>query len=107
MKIDRSRDGSALALVLEGRLDTLTAPELERALAASLEGIEALTLDFSKVDYVSSAGLRTLFGAQKRMATKQGSMKLTGVNDGVMEVLRMTGFTEVLKIEPVERNPQK
>jgi len=101
MKIVSNRDGSVLVLALDGRLDTLTAPELESALAASLEGIDALTLDFSKVDYVSSAGLRALLGAQKRMA-KQGRMKLTNVDDGVMEVLRMTGFTEVLTVESVK-----
>ena len=99
MQISATLDGSVLALALEGRLDALTSPELENALKNSLEGIDSLVLDFSKVDYVSSAGLRALLSAHKRMSGQKGSMKVTNVNEGVMEILKMTGFTDILSIE--------
>ena len=98
MQINVTRNGSVLALALEGRLDALTSPELENTLKKSLEGIDSLVLDFSKLDYVSSAGLRTLLSAHKRMSA-QGSMKMTNVNEGVMEIFKMTGFADILLIE--------
>ena len=98
MQIDAARNDSTLTLALEGRLDTLTSPELENALKNSLGEIDSLVLDFSKVEYVSSAGLRVLLSAHKRMSAK-GGMKVTGVNDGVMEILKMTGFTDILSVE--------
>ena len=98
MQINATRDGSALVLALEGRLDAVASPELENALKNSLEGIDSLVLDFSKVEYVSSAGLRALLGAHKRMSA-QGSMKVTNVGEGVMEILKMTGFSDILSIE--------
>ena len=84
--------------ILDGRLDTVTAPDLEKALRASLDGVKELTLDFEKLDYISSAGLRVLLSTQKCMS-KQGSMTLTGVNEGVMEVFEITGFSGILTIE--------
>ena len=98
MQINTARDGSILTLALEGRLDTLTSPELENALKSSLSETDSLVLDFSKIEYVSSAGLRVLLSAHKRMSV-QGGMKVTNVNEGVMEILKMTGFADILSIE--------
>ena len=98
MTIEKKLEGSTLTLALEGRLDTTTSPDLEEALAASLDGVTALVLDFAKLDYLSSAGLRVLLSAQKRM-NRQGSMKLVHVNDMVKEVFEITGFSEFLAVE--------
>lgn len=98
MEITKNLDGNKLTVVLEGRLDTSTAPNLEAELKNSYEGIEELVLDFNKLEYISSAGLRVVLGAQKTMS-KQGSMKLVGVNDEVMEVFEITGFVDILTIE--------
>lgn len=98
MDIIKNLDGNKLVIALEGRLDTSTAPNLEAELKSSLDGVEELVLDFTKLEYISSAGLRVVLGAQKTM-TKQGEMKLTGVNDEVMEVFEITGFVDILTIE--------
>ena len=83
---------------LEGRLDTVTAPELEQSLAESLDGVTDLTLDFEKLEYISSAGLRVLLSAQKTM-NRQGSMRLVHVGETVMEIFEVTGFSDILTIE--------
>ena len=83
---------------LEGRLDTVTAPELEKELRESLEGVRELTLDFSKLEYISSAGLRVLLAAQKLM-NQQGSLKVTNVNETIMEIFEVTGFSDILTIQ--------
>lgn len=98
MTISKTKNGNALTIVLEGRLDTTTAPELEQELKQELKGIETLTFDFSKVDYISSAGLRVLLYAQKAMYG-MGSMKVMHANEIVMEVFEVTGFANVLTIE--------
>lgn len=98
MTITKTQEENALTLALEGRLDTMTAPELENQLKNSLDGVEALTLDFSALEYVSSAGLRVILGAQKIM-NKQGEMKITNVNEEIMEIFDITGFTDILTIE--------
>ena len=98
MTINSKKDGKALTLALEGRLDTITSPELEAALKEDLEGVETLIFDFSALDYISSAGLRVLLAAQKKM-NRQGSMKLTGVSETVMEIFDITGFADILTIE--------
>lgn len=98
MKIREKKEGTTLSINLEGRLDTGTAPELEAKLGESLDGIEELYLDFDQLDYVSSAGLRVLLAAQKRM-NRQGKMTLYNVNDDIMEVFEMTGFVDILTIE--------
>lgn len=98
MKITKTVNGSTLSIALEGRLDTTTAPELESELKSSLTGITELIMDFANLDYISSAGLRVLLSAQKTM-TKQGSMKITHVNEMVMEVFEVTGFVDILNIE--------
>ena len=90
-------DGKAL-FALEGRLDTTTAPELETALKESLDGVAELTLDFEKLDYISSAGLRVLLTAQKQM-NRQGSMKIVHVNETILEIFEVTGFSDILTIE--------
>ena len=98
MTINKTQNGTALTIALEGRLDTMTAPELEAELKKSLDGVETLTLDFSKLDYISSAGLRVLLSAHKLMSAKSG-MKVTNVNDVVQEVFEVTGFADILTIE--------
>lgn len=98
MTINQELNGSELTLALEGRLDTLTSPQLEEKLNASLEGVSNLVLDLEKLDYMSSAGLRVLLAVQKRM-NKQGSMKVTHVNPIIMEIFEVTGFSDILTIE--------
>ncbi len=98
MTIHKQQDGSKLTIALEGRLDTVTSPELENELKQSLDGVTDLTLDFAKLDYISSAGLRVLLSTQKAM-NRQGSMKVVHVNEVVNEVFEVTGFTDILTIE--------
>ena len=98
MDIRKELMGDRLDMAVIGRLDTTTAPELDAALKEALPGVKELVLDFSALDYISSAGLRVLLSTQKRMS-KQGSMTLTGVNEGVMEVFEITGFSGILTIE--------
>ena len=98
MTIEKKINGEAATLIVSGRLDTQTAPELENELDAVLLGIKELTFDMSNLEYVSSAGLRVILKAQKAM-NAQGSMKLTGVNDSIMEVFDITGFLDILTIE--------
>ena len=98
MTIHQVKNGTALLIALEGRLDTMTAPNLEETLKDALEGIEELTFDFEKLDYISSAGLRVLLAAQKTML-RQGSMKVKNVNEIIMEIFEVTGFSDILTIE--------
>ena len=98
MTITKAFNGNALTISLEGRLDTMTAPDLENELGSVLQGAETLTMDFSKLEYISSAGLRVLLSAHKAMAGK-GGMKITHVNEIVQEVLEVTGFSDILTIE--------
>ena len=98
MKIIKEQNGSELNIALEGRLDTTTSPELEKELKDGLDGIDELTLDFEKLDYISSAGLRVLMAAHKTMM-KKGGMKVIHVNEIVNEVFEVTGFSDILTIE--------
>ena len=98
MTINSKMNGTTLEVALEGRLDTMTAPELEAKLNKTMDGAESLVLDFSKLDYISSAGLRVLLAAHKAMAGK-GGMKVTKVNEIVAEVFEVTGFADILTIE--------
>ncbi len=98
MTITKNLNGTALEIALEGRLDTMTAPELEKELNCSLDGVKSLALDFSKLDYISSAGLRVLLSAHKIMSARDG-MKVKNVNEIVQEVLEVTGFADILTIE--------
>ena len=93
-----STENQKLILELEGRLDTVTSPELEDELSGSLDGVSELIIDFGKLEYISSAGLRVLLSAQKVM-NKQGVMKVTNVNETVMEIFEVTGFSDILTIE--------
>ena len=98
MKIEKIQKDDLLTVSLEGRLDTLTAPELTKALEESLPNVQKLTLDLKDLEYISSSGLRVLLSAQKEMAQK-GGMKLVNVNEIVMEILEITDFTSILTIE--------
>ena len=98
MTIEKKINGESATLIVSGRLDTQTAPELEAELDAVLAGLKELTFDMTNLEYVSSAGLRVILKAQKAM-NAQGSMKLTGVNDNIMEVFDITGFLDILTIE--------
>ena len=98
MTITKKQNGSDLVIALEGRLDTMTSPELEAELKNSLGSAETLTMDFSKLEYISSAGLRVLLSAHKIMSSK-GGMKVTQVNEIVQEVFEVTGFADILNIE--------
>ena len=98
MTITTSREGEKMQIVLEGRLDTTTAPQLEVELKRSISGITELIFDFGGLEYISSAGLRVLLAAQKVM-NKQGSLTIRNVNSVVMEVFEITGFVDILTIE--------
>ena len=98
MTIEKRINNDAVTLIVSGRLDTQTAPELENELDSILSGLKELTFDMTNLEYVSSAGLRVILKAQKAM-NAQGSMKLTGVNDSIMEVFDITGFLDILTIE--------
>ena len=98
MKINKSLNGTALSVALEGRLDTTTAPDLERALNEGMDAAASLTLDFAGLDYISSAGLRVLLSAHKAMAKKDG-MKVVNANEMVKEVFEVTGFSDILNIQ--------
>ena len=97
MTITKNEAGGALRIALAGRLDTNTAPQLEAELKASLPGVTELDLDFSGLEYISSAGLRVLLAAQKAM-NKQGKMTLRNVSEPIMEVFEITGFVDILTI---------
>lgn len=98
MIITKTTEGTSLTLVLEGRLDTVTAPQLESELRSSIDGIDKLFLDFTSLEYISSAGLRILLSTQKIM-NKQGSMVIKNVNEDVMDIFEITGFVDILTVE--------
>ena len=98
MTIEKAITGTAATLKIVGRLDTTTAPELEATIDACAAGLKDLVLDCSALEYVSSAGLRVILKAQKMM-NAQGAMKLTHVNETIMEVFDITGFADILTIE--------
>lgn len=98
MDIKKTKSGTALTVAIEGRIDTTTAPQLETEIKADTDGITELYLDFSGVEYISSAGLRVLLSAQKTM-NRQGRMVLSHVSEPVMEVFEVTGFSDILTIE--------
>ena len=98
LNITKNTNASELTVSLTGRLDTTTAPELEKELKASLDGVTTLVIDMSALDYISSAGLRVLLSAQKTM-NKQGEMKVVHVGETIMEIFEVTGFSDILTIE--------
>ena len=98
LNIMKNANGNDLKVILEGRLDTTTAPQLEAELSSALSGVTALKFDLAKLEYISSAGLRVLLSAQKTM-NKQGTMVITGVSTEVQEIFDVTGFSDILTIE--------
>ena len=98
LNINKNVENNCLTVALEGRLDTATAPQLEQELKASLDGAQAVVLDLEKLEYISSAGLRVLLSAQKIM-NKQGSMEIRNVNEVIMEIFEVTGFSDILTIK--------
>ena len=98
LNIEKKTNRNELTVALTGRLDTTTAPQLEKELKESLDGVTALTIDMKALEYISSAGLRVLLSAQKMM-NRQGQMKLTHVNETILEILEVTGFSDILTIE--------
>lgn len=98
LNISKETDKSRLTVKLEGRLDTTTAPVLERELKSAVNGITGLVFDLTGLEYISSAGLRVLLSAQKVM-NRQGSMLIRNVNEDVMDVFEVTGFVDILTIE--------
>ena len=98
MTITKITNGTELSFSLAGRLDTISAPQLEAEIKENIVGISCLILDFVDLQYLSSAGLRVLLAAQKAM-NKQGKMVIRNVNETIMEVIEITGFIDILTIE--------
>ena len=98
MTIEISKNAEAATIKVVGRLDTTTAPVLDKAINEDMGDVKNLVLDVQAMEYISSAGLRVLLGAQKKMQ-KIGSMKVVNVCQEVMDVLEMTGFADILVIE--------
>lgn len=97
MKIERNLDGEVLTLALEGRLDTLTTPDLEKEVS-DLKGIKKVIFDFEKLEYISSSGLRVLLSTQKIM-NNQGEMIIKNSNMAIKKIFNVTGFADILKVE--------
>ena len=98
MKINKNKNGTKLTFEIAGRVDTSTAPQLESAIKEEISGVKELVFDMDKVEYISSAGLRVLLSSQKTM-NNQGTMKLININNEIMEIFEVTGFTDILTIE--------
>lgn len=98
MNIIKNQNGKTLTVALEGRLDTVTAPQLEGELRTAVNGVDELIFNLEKLDYISSAGLRVLLSAQKVM-NRQGKMVIRSVKPDIMEIFDVTGFTDLLSIE--------
>ena len=98
LDIKKNQEGSKLEFALSGRLDTITAPQLEEEIKADIDGVTDLVFDFTELEYVSSAGLRVLLSAQKTMNEK-GSMVVRNVSEDIQEIFDVTGFSDILTIE--------
>ena len=98
MNINKTQENGKLTIALDGRLDTTTAPQLEAVLVPAFDEAGEITLDFAKLEYVSSAGLRVLLIGQKTAKAKSASMVVSNVSEDIIEVLEMTGFSEMLTI---------
>ena len=98
MNINHLMNGTELTLAMNGRLDTSTAPMLEGELSTRLDGVESLVFDLAELSYLSSAGLRVLLSAQNQM-NRQGKMTVRNVNETIMEIFEITGFSDILTIE--------
>ena len=98
LNIEKKAEGNNLNLILTGRVDTTTAPDLEKAVNENIEGVENLTFDFKNLEYISSAGLRVLLASQKIM-NKQGNMVVKDASEDVKEIFEVTGFADILTLE--------
>lgn len=98
MEIKKSIDGSSIVVEVIGRLDTMTSPALEEFLKENIVGMDELVLDFGKLEYISSAGLRVILSNHKVMM-KQGTMIIRNCSDEINEIFEVTGFTDILNIE--------
>ncbi len=98
MNVTKTQSDKNVTLLVEGRLDTMTSPNLEKEILAISESAESLTIDFSKLDYISSAGLRVLLSAHKSFA-KKGGMCVINVNETVMDIFEVTGFKDILNVK--------
>ena len=98
MEIIKNYQDQKLTVILKGKLDILTSPELEKSMTCALDGISELVFDFTDLDYISSSGLRVLLATQKKMNAAGGKMIVTGVNEVVAEVFEVTGFDRLLMI---------
>lgn len=98
MTLTKQENGNELIIVLEGRLDTTTAPQVETEVNAIPDSVNSLVFDFEKLEYISSAGLRVLLSAQKLM-NKQGNMVIRNVSESIVEVFDITGFSDILTVE--------
>lgn len=98
LNIEKKAEGKDLMIALTGRLDTTTAPELEKEVKERIDGVEKLSFDFAGLEYISSAGLRVLLSAQKIM-NKQGSMVIRNVSESIKEIFEVTGFSDILTVE--------
>ena len=98
LNITKNQDGKKLTIALEGKLDTITAPDFEASVRESIDGVEELVFDLASLEYITSAGLRVLLSAQKTM-NEQGAMKVVNVNEDINEVFEVTGFSDFLNIE--------
>ena len=99
MSLNIEKKAGEAVILLKGRLDTTTAPELEKYLEKELQNMTEIVLDMEELEYISSAGLRVLLMAQKAMNQKNGTLKLIHVNEMIQEVFEITGFTDILTIE--------
>ena len=98
LKIDRLGVGSKLTVALEGRLDTVTAPQLEKEIKEAIDGVTDLTIDAAKLEYISSAGLRAVLGARKAMGA-DGTFAVRNLCSDVKEIFDITGFSDIITIE--------
>lgn len=99
MTIEQKRDGQSLTMAVKGRIDTLTAPELKTQIEGALDGVMDLVLDFAGVDYISSAGLRTLMTAQNWMDARGGSMVIRNASGNIVGIFKVTGLDSFLALE--------
>ena len=98
MQIDQLKEGTTLTMKVSGRLDTMTAPQLENEITGHLDGITEFIMDFSDLEYISSAGLRVLLVTTKMMKEK-GRFVIRNINETVKEIFEVTGFMDILNVE--------
>lgn len=99
MEVIKNIDGDVLNVKIVGRLDAVTSAQFDKSMLESIEGVKKIVMDFQELEYVASAGLRSLMMVQKKIEQKDGSMIIRNVQAQVMEVLDMTGFDEILTVE--------